>query len=208
MAQITAVNETILQTKTKEQRKIITEFFLFKSGCGNREMTENEYLSLVKNKYDSLKLKEKALQKLGIDESQVQEIEPVEFVGFSYEDDYFAKGNLTSKYESTWIFFSDTQIYVYSYLFDMTSNSTKERTEEYFYKDVTSFSSSTKSLEIITSQPSGCGSSMNSVKGSIDMAYFSIVVPGDKFNCTMQSNDTTEKIIQGMKQKLREKKNS
>ncbi len=208
MAQITAIDDAILQTKTIEQRKIITEFFLFQSGCGHHEMSEDEYLSLVQKKRESFKLKEKALHKLGIDESQVQEIDPVEFVGFNYDDDYFAKGNLTSKYESTWIFFSDTQLYVYSFLFDMTSNSTRERTEEYFYKDVTSFSSSTKSLELITNQPSGCGSTMNSVKGSIDMAYFSIVVPGDKFNCTMQSNDTTEKIIQGMKQKLREKKNS
>ena len=35
-----------------------------------------------------------------------------------------------------------------------------------------------------------------------------LVVPGDKFYCSMEQNDYTERAIQGMKAKLREKKNA
>ena len=40
----------------------------------------------------------------------------------------------------------------------------------------------------------------------MDRNDFAIIVPGDKFYCSMEQNDYTERVIQGMKAKLREKK--
>ena len=41
---------------------------------------------------------------------------------------------------------------------------------------------------------------------NVDSNRFALTVPGDKFYCSMEQNDYTERAIQGMKAKLREKK--
>ena len=41
---------------------------------------------------------------------------------------------------------------------------------------------------------------------NVDANRFAITVPGDKFYCSLEQNDYTERAIQGMKAKLREKK--
>ena len=169
-------------------------------------MSDEDYDSQVVAKQQALNLKKKALKKLGIDESDVQEVSPVEFVGFNYDGDYMATKFYSSKYETTWLFFSENQIFMYNYIFDMTSQSKWERTEEYFYKDITKFSSSAESVEFVLIGK-GCLGENTYSKGSYDISRFSIVVPGEKFTCATQGSDEIERTIQGLKQKLREKKN-
>ena len=79
----------------------------------------------------------------------------------------------------------------------MTDDSKKENTEEYFYKDITNFSTTTVSVEY------------NDNKGrkqTQDLSKFAIVVPGDKMYCAIGGSEDVERSIQAMKQKLREKK--
>lgn len=109
-----------------------------------------------------------ALQKLCIDESQVKEINPIFLDGYYFDDEdtdiYIKTGkdnvDRCSKYQLAYIFFSREQIYLYSYLFDLTNSKITEETVEYFYKDITGISIDTKAREMpVTGK--GCTGFMN-----------------------------------------------
>ena len=199
------------QGRTPEQQKIISYFFN-SSGCFSSGLSDTAYESMVMAKAKSMDFKQKALNKIGLDESQVNEVTPIHFENYWWGDSdrdtnkflcIRGKDGIwrTSAYQITWIFFSSTQIYVYQYTFHMDEDGKKERTEEYFYKDITNFSTASDTVEKEISIGKGVFRRQN-----VDTHKFSIIVPGDKFYCAMQQNDYTEKAIQGMKAKLREKK--
>ena len=175
-------------------------------------MTDAEYDAMVRAKLNSMDVKKKALAKIGLDESQVNEIEPVHFEGFLFDERnaYALLGKdrvwRSSAYQISWIFFSDTQVYVYQYTFNMDEDGKKEATEEYFYKDITNFSTVSDSVEKEVVDKVSCTGKTTYVRKSVDSNRFALVVPGDKFYCSMEQSDYTERAIQGMKAKLREKK--
>ena len=119
----------------------------------------------------------------------------------------------TSKYDATWLFFSSTQIYVYKYTLDMTSDSMKEVIREYFYKDITNFSTVFTS---ITSPPppppnaTGCLSNNTGCLGggqrTRENFVFMLIVPGDEFSCSIGGVADAEKSVHAMKQLMRKKK--
>ena len=207
-----------LKGRNPEQQKVIKYFFGSDgclSGLFDKRMSDQEYESLVMAKAKSIDFKKKALDKIGLDETQVNEVPPVHF-----EDYYFAnekdktetrsrkgKDNLwrSSAYQISWLFFSSSQVYVYQYTFHMDEDGKKEATEEYFYKDLTNFSTSSESVEVHEVKEN-CFGSKTILRTKMDTNRFTIIVPGDKFYCAMKQNDYTEKAIQGMKAKLREKK--
>ena len=84
----------------------------------------------------------------------------------------------------------------------MDEDGKSERTEEYFYKDITSFSTSSETEEVVTVVDN------KEVLNNKDSTRFSIVVPGDKLFCSMEQNEYTEDSIRGMKAMLRDKKNA
>ena len=186
--------------KTQEQIKVI-EYFCKPEGCLAKNITDDDYMSQVRAKRDSLNLKQKAIGKIGLDEDQIKEIPPAMFEGFVFKNAYAKKranGNwVSSAYQVSWIFFSSDQIYLYSYTFNMDEDKKTERTDEFFYKDVTSFS---------TSSETETANSMGSQKIEVETNKFAMVVPGDKLYMSMDGVSNAEQIIQGMKQKLREKK--
>ena len=195
-----------LKNRTQDQQKVI-KYFYRSEGCFSKGLTDQEYETMVVAKAKSMNFKQKALDKIGLDESQVNEVEPIHFEGYLFDDKkaFALRGKdglwRSSAYQITWIFFSSTQIYVYQYTFNMDEDGKKEQTEEYFYKDITNFSTTSDTVEKEVSTEKGKFARVN-----VDSNRFSIVVPGDKFYCAMQQNDYTEKAIQGMKAKLREKK--
>ena len=79
-------------------------------------------------------------------------------------------------------------------------NEKKERTEEYFYKDITNFSTSSDTIESL--QYKGCAGAPNRI--SVEIQRFSLIVPGDKFSCATYGD--IEQNVKAMKNKLREKK--
>jgi len=193
-----------MATEHEKVRKYFTA-----SGCLSSltRMKDDVYDKMVMDKLNSLNLRQKALSKTGLDEDQLKEIPPVYLHGFNYGDNVFMRigkdGRLrSSKYDATWLFFSNTQMYMYSYSMDMTSDSKTEKTEEYFYKDITNFSTTTKSVS--APQTSGCGG--NSKPQTRDTNEFTLVVPGDSFRCSISGISDADKVISAMKQKLREKK--
>jgi len=199
----------LLKGKTPDQQKII-KYFL-DSGClaGLTRMKDDVYDQMLLDKINSLNLKQKALGRIGLDEDQLKEIPPVNLYGFHYTDNAYTrvgKDGLprSSKYDIAWLFFSNTQVYMYTYVLDMTSDSKQETAEEYFYKDIVSFSTYSETIE--ANKPSGCmGSGVTKVKTEYDNFRMAIT-SGDKFGVSTTGVRDAENAVSAMKQKLREKK--
>ena len=95
---------------------------------------------------------------------------------------------------------------MYQYTFNMDEDGKKESTEEYFYKDITNFSTASDTVEKEVLEKVSCKGEATYTRKNVDSNRFAMVVPGDKFYCSMEQSDYTERAIQGMKAKLREKK--
>lgn len=192
----------LIQGRPQQQRDVI-KYFFGKGGFLTKRITDAEYDNLVASTIKQSDFKQKALAKIGLDESQVNEIDPVNFEGwlFGKTVDWAKYGTdrkaRSSAYQITWLFFSSSQVYIYKHTIHFNKDDKKVTTEEYFYKDITNFSTVTDTVEM-----SFWGEGVKNV----DSNDFAITVPGDKFYCSMEQNDYTERAIQGMKAKLREKK--
>lgn len=203
-----AVDKKLMKGKTAEQKQVIKYFQ--DSGClaALSGMKDDAYDQMVQSTLNGLNLRNKALGKIGLDEDQVKEIAPIFLHGYNYDSGALTKvgsdgRSRSSKYDAAWLFFSDSHVYMYAHTFDMTSDSKKENTEEYFYKDITNFSTSTDTVEV--TKVSGCkGDKIN--KETVEISRFGLVVPGDKFFCSTSGVPDAENSVSAMKQKLREKK--
>jgi len=219
--------QELLKNKSASEQMAIRYFnsVPIKSGCFSKTFaTDADYLNIVKEQVGSLESrKTRALSRLGVDEDQVCEIPPVCFQGFTQlehdvkgiKNDWIlltANGHIvTPTQELTWLFFGNEQVFVYKVRIDTCDNSLKsERTQEYFYKDVTAFASNSDSIRIkVPNVTKGCGSEkVEFVDRNVDKESFRIVVPGEIFQCPLSPEDDNESKISAMKQKLREKKNS
>lgn len=202
----------MLKGRTPEQQSAI-KYFYGAGGCLSKGLTDDQYEEMVKRTASSMDFKAKALAKIGLDASQVAEIEPVHFEAYYFtekNDNLNKRGKdykwRSSEYMVTWIFFSDTQIYVYQYTFNTCTGSKKEQTMDYFYKDVTNFTAASETYEKDVLDKVSCAGKPTYVRQSVDSCEFRLIVPGDKVVCSMVQTDYTERAIQGMKAKLREKK--
>lgn|GEM_PF-1480376 len=195
------------------------------SGKGSpKKSKEAEFDEIVSKQRQQLNTYQAALNKIGLDEDQLKEIAPVSFEGF--QDDVWKVGGnevvgfnkvgkdqkfRSGKYAITHMFFSATQVYMYQYSFNFYNNEKKERTEEYFYQDITNFSTLSESINTYMFMGSGSGctgakANANATKmTTTNIQRFALIVPGDRFSCDTQMD--IEQSVQGMKAKLREKKN-
>jgi len=200
-----------LKGRNAEQQKVI-KYFYGVGGCLSKGLKDEEYEAMVMQRVKSTDWKQKALKKIGLDESQVNEIEPVHFQDYVINEKsrYVRRGKdrkwRSSAYQISYILFSSSQIYVYQYTFNMDSDEKKERTEEYFYKDITNFSTTTDTVEKEVLEKTSCKGEPSYKRTQVETSDFAIIVPGDKFYCAMEANDYSERAVQGMKAKLREKK--
>lgn len=209
--------DELCEGRTENQQKVI-RYFLEDSS----KLTDAEYDSIVQSKLQSLNLKQRAMEKLGIDETQVNEIDPVHLEGYYYAaDDLDAKKQAiykktgedfftrTSAYQQTWLFFSNEQIFAYQYTFNLDEEGYKETTEEYFYKDIVDFSLTDEAVEYKTTEPAtGCGC-FNKPKIKFETfkeTRFTIRLTGSYFGCSYYSSEYADDAVKGMRAKLREKK--
>lgn len=196
-----------IKGRTDEQAAVIRYFCNDPKCLSKQPISDAEYDEMVLAVLRSNDYKKKALDKIGLDEDQVKEIEPVHFEGFQYDKQSLAKQGddgkyRSSKYQVSWLFFSSTQVYLYQNTFNMDEDGKKESTEEYFYKDITNFSTSSDTVET----PFYDEETGKDILKNVDSNRFAITVPGDKFYCSLEQNDYTENAIRGMKSMLREKK--
>lgn len=192
------------KNRTPEQKAVIRYFF--NDGCLQRRMKDEAYDKMLKDTLAKFDFRKRALDKIGLDESELQEIAPVTFQGPLYKS-YARKGKdglwRSPSYQVSWLFFSATQVYLYQYTLNMDSDEKRENTEEYFYKDITNFNTASETAEVETEWDKKNGIWK---KENVDSTQFSLVVPGDKLFCAMTPSEETERSIKGMKAKLREKK--
>lgn len=190
-----------------EQKKVIDYFT--KPCFGPKD---DQFDQIVKSIRSKLNTRQMALNKIGLDEDQLKEIPDVYFEGFQI--DSWQNGKVegfssvgadmnwrSGKYAIIHLFFSSTQVYMYKYEFSLYSNEKKERTEEYFYRDITNFSTSG---ETVNAYKTNCTGGIKIVP--VETQKFELIVPGDRFGCETQMN--IEQSVQAMKAKLREKKNA
>lgn len=207
--------QMLLRGKNKEQQAIIKFFYGGGGGCLGAGMTAEEYRQKVRARLEALDTKNMALRKLGIDEEEVQEIAPVTFEGFVFNDkvdNLVARTSLntwvSSEYMITWLFFGEREVFIYQYSFSMTSDSKKENTMQYFYQDVTNFTASSETYQKMVAERSGFLGTTQYMQVSANADEFKIVVPGDTLRCSMTPTDNTDVAIRGMRNKLREMKNN
>ena len=220
-----------------EHQRIIQYFAIGEGdGCLKRPthgITDDSYDRMVMDKVNGLGLKHKAIEQIGLDIDQLKEIPPIFLHGYSFESievggpnanalvnklagnisptysRFGSDGRLrTSKYDATWLFFIDAQIYMYKYTMDMASDSMKETIREYFYKDITNFSTEFQSVSPpqqsgLQAQVSGCLFGPPKIRES---NVFLLVVPNDMFACSISGVADAERSIFAMKQLMREKK--
>lgn len=197
-----------------------------KGGClhkggGESGFSDSDYDDIVTAKLNDFGSKARALNKIGMDETQVNEIEPIRFYGFEkysrrLSNNFFSKigkdgRRRTSVCSITWLFFSNDQILVYTGRFDLLTSAKREMTTEYYYKDITNFYTFVETDQRIELKPhtSGCikkKTSVDTERKLTDHDTFGLTVPGDKFYCSVSGVANAKQIIDGLKQKLREKK--
>lgn len=200
----------LMRGRNPGQKKVIL-YFVGGNGCLNPAMKDEEYDAMIQAFSQAEDYRRRALKKLGIDEDQVKEIDPVHFENFVVDERTIEKYGTdrllrSTKYQITWLFFSSDQVYLWQYTVAFDDDERKERTEEYFYRDITAFSSSSDTVEKRLLDKITCSGKREYTRKNVDTSSFTLVVPGEKFHCSMKQNDTNEKAIKGLKALLREKK--
>ena len=224
------------RAKTPEQCKCI-DFFLGTEekkeekkclGCLNKAVggwTVDDYIQHVENEVNKLNLRERAIAKIGLDESQISEIDPIVLSSFVRKgDDIYGKTSadhrkyVTNKYSLTWIFFSATQIYTYTYLFDSMSDTYVETTKDFFYSDITCIRTEHEADEIVYEiNETGCLETIKNFFKKKEAKYdhyfrhwdtLQITVPNDSYSfcCKTTDLESMERSIQAAKAMIREKK--
>lgn len=194
------------KNRSREQKEVI-RYFCNDDGCLKKRMKDSEYDAMVSARINSMNFRQKAIEKIGLDESEIKEIEPVNFEGYQFNKNTFSrygKDNYwrSSSYQVSWLFFSAKQVYLYQYTFNMDEDGKKETTEEFFWKDITNFSTSSDTIETPVYVPK----EKRSMLKNVDSNRFALSVPGEKFYCALEQKEYTERAIQAMKSKLREMK--
>ena len=188
----------LTRCRNQTQTDVITYFV--RQGCGAKTITDEQYYNIVSNARAQYNSMQRALDKIGIDADEVKEVKPVYFEGFRYKDAFVKQvasgAKISSSYEITWIFFSDSQVHVYDCIFNLDDDKKTEIIDEYFYKDITSFT--TVSVEEQDRNGESYPLEVFRMKGAGNI----------DFECTMTDREGANASIRGMKQKLREKKNA
>ena len=215
-AALIAQREALKKGKTPEQKACIDFLYdLSAGGCMGKKgsMTMQQYMGIVQAKCQALNSQARAMEKIGLDPSQIQEIPPIVLSSFVYDDDCLVRVDnnvaVSSQYSVTWIFFSATQMYTYKYVFDTTSDNTWEYTKDFFYTDITCFSTLQAVKEkIVVAAGSGCMKSESITKNHYVVDTLEIIVPGASYIFSLRNSPTIQQSIQAAKAMLREKKYS
>ena len=215
-AAVLAQKEALKKGKTPEQKDCID--FLYDLGAGGcmskgGKMTMQQYMGIVQAKCQALNSQARAMEKIGLDPSQIQEIPPIVLSSFVYDDDCLIRVDnnvaVSSQYSITWIFFSATQMYTYKFIFDTTSDNTWEYTKDFFYTDITCFSTLQAVKEkIVVAAGTGCMKGEQVTKNHYVVDTLEVIVPGTSYTFSLRNSPTIQQSIQAAKAMLREKKYS
>lgn len=159
-------------------------------------LTDEEYDSAVSSNLTDMK--SRALNKLGLDEDEVKEIDPIFFGGYAYKGASASKKGKddlwrTNKYEAVMLFFSQDEVHCYTYHFSTTENKHTEETDVYFYKDIVSVSTASEHATINGN--------------NIDYESFKLTTAGGtSVSVSLRDVDNCQRSINAMRALLKTKK--
>ena len=164
--------------------------------ASRKTVSDAEYDKAVQSALEFLK--EQALEKLGVDEDEVSEIEPILFGGYDFSNYTLSKQGKdgiwrTNKYEVVYLFFSQNEVHCYTLEFSTSESKSIESTDVYFYKDVVSVSTCSKSVKIEGYE--------------YEHEMFKLVTAGGTvLEVSLKDVENSRNSINAMRQLLREKK--
>lgn len=144
--------------------------------------------------------KERALNKLGLDASEVQEIEPIQFSSYRYKGCKKAKKGAddfwrTDVYESITMFFSANEVHCYTLNYNTLEKKQTESTDVYFYSDIVSVSTTSEEAEI------------GFLNETVNYEAFKLTTAGGtSISIGIKDQDNAQRSINAMRQLLRAKK--
>ncbi|MBQ8693320.1 MAG: hypothetical protein IJ520_09265 [Synergistaceae bacterium] len=121
------------------------------SGVQRWPVSDSDYDNSVKGYISNLK--RRALNKLGVDESEVSEVPPIILSGYEFDDNVERvkqgdDGRLRSNiYKVVVLFFSRHELHGYTLAFNTLRDARNEGTDVYFYQDIVSVSTLSKTVE-------------------------------------------------------------
>lgn len=161
-----------------------------------------DYEKIVDSAIERMNIKELAMERLGLDEEQCKEIEPIVFRDRVLDNTSLTAvdpetGKIHSSTQSvTLIFFTDEQVFVYKQQFDMCCNRKEEWTSEFFYIDICDLSTYNKTNTY----------NFESSALEYNELVVSLVATNSEISFCMDGDQARMESIQAMRQKIRERK--
>jgi len=151
----------------------------------------------------------RALKALGLDEEEVKLIDPIVLSGYSYDSlgigEQAKRGKdgkfRSSKYEGVAIFFAEQELHSYTYQLSLTTeNDSREETDVYFYRDVVSVATASRSIPVPV-----LGEKARQI---VNQEEFRLTTSGSTvIRCSVNTTgDRLNRDIQGARQLIRNKK--
>lgn len=159
-------------------------------------VTDQDYDMEIAN--NLLGIRERAMNKLGLDEDEVNEIEPITIHGFKFagcDKIKFGQDCLyrTNKYEAVMFFFSQHEVHCYTWTFDTLEKEQKERTDVYFYKDIVSVTTETDNIEVYSTK--------------LEYEYFKLTTTGGtSISASVRDAENAQRSINAMRALIKNKK--
>lgn len=160
-------------------------------------------------------IRERALGKLGLDEEEVQEIEPITIDGYKFADArYLRKGAdgiwRTNVYEVATLFFTKNEVQCYKYAFSTINDYHQESTDIFFYQDIVSVS--TLDVPVQYNKRGFIAELIRKLFGWrrakwVNYKAVSLCTAGgNSFEAVIRDVDNVQRSINAMRQLLRQKK--
>ena len=195
--------DTDLKGKTAEQQNVI-KYFTEEDGCfKKRSVSDSMFDDIVENQVKRVDFYQNAINKLNLDEDEFKEVKPIRFEATPFKFSalhYYGKDGVmrSSNREFTYIFVTEEQILVYSYMMNFNNNERKEIAKEFFLKDVINI----ETVDTTEKVSVWGGTTENRV-----VTELLIKMKDEKYSCTIKSNDNeTADGVKALKSKLREYK--
>ncbi len=139
------------QNHTKEQQNVAFYFAGLKS-----PLNDKKYEALVESKLKALNFYNRALDRCGIDDSELREITPLLIQGYNFDGNVWVKRTssgkfVSSAYQVTYIFFTNERVYLYRANFELDEGGEIPQDESgqgFYFQDVVSLGSKTNSQAI------------------------------------------------------------
>lgn len=149
-------------------------------------------------------LKERALEKLGLDESEVMEIEPVYFDGYHFDNVTLVKIGKDNKARSSrgravYLIFTKNEVYCYTYTVSLTEHYISEDTDTYFYSDIVSVATTTENGTVQS------GKSLKPISYTYD-CFKLTTTGGNSMQAGLRDKSGAERSINGMRNLIKAKK--